>query len=128
MDPTSSPPQLCPFCLQNNILTPDQILAQSDNAFTITPRGAEGNYLIIPKAHAESPLELADNWWQDVKQLLLQVPDLHVPYNLSFNIGKVAGQSVSHLHLWVIPRSEGQPASGKGFARLIAEVNQQANT
>jgi len=79
--------------------------------------------LIIPNGHYESLLELPDTWWQDLKALLSKVPGLTGDYNLSLNYGKDAGQSVKHLHFWVIPRESGKPSSGKGFARLIAEAD-----
>jgi diadenosine tetraphosphate (Ap4A) HIT family hydrolase len=81
------------------------------------------SYLIIPAGHYESLLDLPDNWWQDMKSLLGRVPGLAGDYNLSLNYGKNAGQSLKHLHFWVIPREDGKPSSGKGFARLIAEAD-----
>ena len=85
-----------------------------------------GNYLIIPSYHAESISDLSDNWWKSVKQLIQKVPDLPEDYNVSFNIGKEAGQTIKHLHLWVIPRSAGEPASGTGLAGLVEAVNTSA--
>jgi diadenosine tetraphosphate (Ap4A) HIT family hydrolase len=55
--------------------------------------------------------------------LLPHIPDLPDDYNLVLNHGALAGQSVKHLHLWVIPRFAGKPSSGKGFARLILEAD-----
>lgn len=115
----------CPFCLSNNLFK-GEILAKSDGAFLTENVTFPGNYLIIPATHAESPLELPDEWWKDVKELLPQIPGLTADYNLSFNIGRQAGQTVKHLHLWVIPRTEGQPASGKGFITLANFYNEHA--
>lgn len=53
---------------------------------------------------------------------LLGVPALLDHYNLSFNIGKLAGQTSKHLHMWVVPRSAGQ-AAGKGLATLVSEAS-----
>lgn len=98
-------------------------MAQASHAYLIPAKSSPGNYLIIPKDHAEDPVDLPGEWWQSVRELLPQVPGLGMHYNLSFNVGKLAGQSVKHLHLWVIPSAAGRPASGKGFARLLAEAN-----
>jgi len=74
--------------------------------------------------HVESPLDLPDDWWRDVKELLAQVPAQLVDYNLTFNVGREAGQSVKHLHFWVVPRKADEPASGKGLGALIEAYNQ----
>ncbi len=83
-----------------------------------------GNYLIIPDAHVESPLDLNDTWWADVKALLPKLPLPLTDYNLSFNIGTQAGQTIKHLHLWVIPRKPDEQASGKGLITLINYHNE----
>jgi len=85
-----------------------------------------GNYLIIPKLHVESVVGLPDNWWQDVKELLSKIPGPLTDYNLSFNIGPAAGQTVKHLHFWVIPRRADEPASGQGLITLINFRNKHA--
>jgi diadenosine tetraphosphate (Ap4A) HIT family hydrolase len=114
----------CPFCLDNHLLKGD-IIATVNGAYLINAQPPNAScYLIIPELHTESPQDLPDTWWQSVKALLLQMPEMPTDYNLSFNIGKVSGQTLSHLHLWVIPRVAGQPASDMGLASLIARVNQ----
>lgn len=113
----------CPFCLSNELLR-GTVLTDSPGAYLIEAADSPGNYLIIPKAHAESPVDLPDQWWQEMKILLGRVPNLPAAYNIAMNVGKDAGQSVKHLHFWVIPRASGQAASGKGLARLIHEANQ----
>jgi diadenosine tetraphosphate (Ap4A) HIT family hydrolase len=112
----------CPFCRSNSLLRGD-IIASTDNAYLINAQGSE-SYLVIPENHVESVQELTDNWWQEVKTLIEQVPSLTPDYNLSINIGKIAGQTVKHLHLWIIPRADGQPASNNGLASLIQKINQ----
>ncbi|MDB5179214.1 MAG: hypothetical protein JWN01_1157 [Patescibacteria group bacterium] len=115
--------QDCPFCRSNGRLK-GEIVATSEGAYMIDSSSNSGNYLIIPETHVEALTELPDTWWVDLKALLAQVPGLAQDYNLSINIGKLAGQTVKHLHFWVIPRAAGEAASGKGFVGLIDEVNQ----
>lgn len=115
----------CPFCRTNGLLK-GAVTAETDTAYLIEATFGSGNFLVIPTAHIESPLGLPDTWWKDVKTLLPKIPNLTSDYNLSFNLGKEAGQSLKHVHLWVISRIAGQPASGKGLARLIDEANAQA--
>jgi diadenosine tetraphosphate (Ap4A) HIT family hydrolase len=114
----------CPFCLENRLLKSD-ILHETDDGFLILALGNQGNYLIIPKMHVEDPGDLPDNWWADFKQLLAKVPIDRAHYNLSLNVGQHAGQTLKHLHFWVIPRRAGLPTSGKGLATLVADQNQE---
>lgn len=112
----------CPFCLTNGLLK-GEILAESAGGFMIAASSSPGNYLIVPKIHAEDPAQLPVNWWNEMRELLPQVPELGEHYNLSLNVGKLAGQSVKHLHFWVVKREGGRGSSGKGLARLIAEAD-----
>ena len=113
-------PTDCPFCRVNGLLKGD-VVAETKQAFLIEFNFGKGYYLIVPDAHAESLQDLPDNWWADFKQLLGKVPDLASEYNLSLNYGKNAGQTVKHLHFWIVPRSGGKPSSGKGLAGFIKE-------
>jgi diadenosine tetraphosphate (Ap4A) HIT family hydrolase len=114
----------CPFCRDNNLLQVD-VLAETSGGYLTEAYRSPGNYLIIPSYHAESLFELADSWWTDAKALLAQVPNLTPNYNLSWNIGKLAGQSVSHVHMWVIPRTASQATAGKGLATLVHANNHE---
>jgi diadenosine tetraphosphate (Ap4A) HIT family hydrolase len=121
MTPTTQPD--CPFCRSNNLLK-GEVLAETDHAFLVLAQFGSRNHLIIPSSHTEELTDLPDSWWQDFKALLAKVPGLTGDYNVSLNYGPEAGQTVKHLHFWIIPRDAGTPASGKGFARLIDEANQ----
>lgn len=114
----------CTFCRSNGKLK-GQVTAETEDAYLIEAAYGSKNYLIIPSAHVESIYDLSDTWWSDVKALVPKIPNFTKDYNLSFNIGEEAGQTIRHLHFWVIPRVAGQPASRKGFARLIDEANTQ---
>lgn len=113
----------CPFCLGNGLLK-GEVLFRSAGAYLIEAHTNPGNYLVIPSVHVESPLDLPDDWWHEMKELLPRAPRLPEAYNIAMNLGEHAGQSVKHLHFWIVPRPGGQPASGKGLARLIQEMNQ----
>jgi diadenosine tetraphosphate (Ap4A) HIT family hydrolase len=110
----------CPFCRSNGLLK-GQLLAEVPEAYLIDNYQFPGNYLIIPTVHVKSLLDLPDNWWHNVKSLLPQIPGLASNYNLSFNIGPHAGQTIAHLHLWIIPRAADQSSSGKGMISLLID-------
>lgn len=115
----------CTFCVENGLLK-GEVLAETEGGFVTAALGNPGCCLVTPKVHAETVAELPDGWWQDMKALVPKVVADSVPFNISLNYGRDAGQTVAHLHFWVIPRQSGLPASGKGFARLIAEADGNA--
>ena len=117
-------PTDCALCRANNQLK-TEVVAETPGGYLIPAITSPGNFLIIPNAHIESPQDLPDSWWSDVKTLLASMPDQPSQYNISLNIGQAAGQRIKHLHFWVIPRAGGQPASGKGLALLIQEANER---
>lgn len=114
----------CPFCLQNGLFKGEAI-AQTDNGFVTEALYNPGCYLIIPTLHAETISELPDYWWKEMKALLPQVAGPQSSFNISLNFGADAGQTVDHLHFWIIPRKAGKPSSGKGLARLISEADRE---
>ena len=120
MSTTPTTPPNCPFCRSNGLLR-GEVLAETEGGFMVATDFDA--HLIIPNVHAESLSDLPDTWWQDFKTLFAQVPGLPESYNLSLNVGKNAGQSVKHLHFWIIPREGGKPSSGKGLARFIADAD-----
>jgi diadenosine tetraphosphate (Ap4A) HIT family hydrolase len=111
-----------PLCRSNGALK-TRVLFASGDVYLTESFSNQGNYLIVPEDHAERLDDLPDTWWRDAKAALRHVASLEGNYNLSINVGKQAGQTVKHLLFWEIPRAAGQPASGKGLARLIDEAN-----
>lgn len=118
-------PRNCPFCRTNGILK-GEVLYASDGAFMIEAQSNPGNFLIIPDLHVEAPDKLPDTWWAEFKEVFAHVPGRGENYNLAMNVGRESGQTVKHLHFWVVPRVAGQPSSGKGLATLMAEVDRLA--
>lgn len=78
-----------------------------------------GSYVIIPKSEVSSPFDLTDKEWNDSRELLLKVKkyidETYKPdgYNIGWNVGAVAGQSVEHAHMHIIPRYADEPLAGK---------------
>ena len=103
-------------------ITPADWLASNRSAFAIADAHpvTEGHALVVPR-------RLIASWWEasrderhDLMDLVDEVKALlderHQPdgYNVGFNAGAAAGQTVEHLHLHVIPRYAGDVADPRG--------------
>ena|SRR6185503_2982386 len=114
----------CPLCRSNDLLKVE-VLAETEGGYLVEAYKSQGNFLIIPAEHTERLTDLPDTWWATFKQLLAKVPVPLQDYNISLNHGKNAGQTLPHLHFWIIPRTGDTPASGRGLASLIDIANQE---
>lgn len=87
-----------------------------------------GSYVIIPKSEVTSPFELSDKEWADTKLLMHEVKEYldktYQPdgYNIGWNVGEVAGQSVKHAHLHILPRYKDEPFAGKGIRSWLKKA------
>ncbi len=116
----------CPFCIENGKVN---ILSETEGAYLVEALQGPGFYLIIPKQHIESLLDLPGLWQTCVADLLRHIPEIQAGkhFNLSYNQGHVAGQRVSHVHAWVIIRSDSEVEETRhlGLASLISNPNKQ---
>ena len=118
-----APPQACPFCT----VAPSRVVEEDKHAvlildgFPVSP----GHSLIIPKRHVGSFFEITDIERGALLKLLDRAKELvskrHNPagYNIGINDGPAAGQTVSHLHIHLIPRYEGDVADPRGGVRWV---------
>jgi len=80
-----------------------------------------GSYVIVPKSLVSTPFELSEAEWLDTKKMVdvikQYLDEKYKPdgYNMGWNVGKVAGQTVQHVHLHIIPRFADEPFAGKGI-------------
>lgn len=113
----------CPFCQidRNEILAENGTFAAKWDNYPASP----GHVLLIPRRHVISPLELTDSEWQDLHRLLGTAvarlvgefgPD---GFNIGFNIGIAAGQTIQHLHMHLIPRYSGDVEQPRGGIRNV---------
>jgi len=102
-------------------------LAANDSAFVIADRFpvSPGHALVVPR-------RVVDTWWEatdaeraDILALVDEVkhrldaelqPD---GYNVGFNSGAAAGQTIGHLHIHVIPRYRGDVPDSRGGVRHV---------
>lgn len=105
----------CIFCKIANGEIPTKTLYEDADFRVILDLGpaTKGHALILPKEHAANLYELPDETAGKVfvlaKRMALTMREkLHCDgLNLVQNNGEVAGQTVSHFHLHLIPRYKG---------------------
>ena len=84
-----------------------------------------GSYVIVPKSLVSTPFELSDEELLDTKKMMHTIKhhldEKYKPdgYNLGWNVGRIAGQTVEHVHLHIIPRFADEPFAGKGIRHWL---------
>ena len=84
-----------------------------------------GSYVVIPKSMTSTPFNLTQEEWAATREMIHTVKqhldEKYRPdgYNLGWNVGRVAGQEVSHVHLHIIPRFADEPFAGKGIRHWL---------
>ncbi len=115
---------MCLFCE----IPADRIVARNDLAyaihdgFPVTPL----HTLIIPKRHAETYFELTEAEILACNQLLskcrneiLKSDPKVEAFNIGMNAGEVAGQTIFHCHIHLIPRRKGDVENPRGGIRHL---------
>lgn len=105
----------CIFCKIASGEIPSKTLYEDENFRVILDLApaANGHALILPKEHVENLFELQDETAAEVFVLAKKVAVLLKEklccdgLNVVQNNGEVAGQTVKHFHLHLIPRYEG---------------------
>ena len=87
--------------------------------------------LIIPKRHIKDYFDLSkdeliacDELIKTVKEEILSKDQTVKGFNLGTNVGKVAGQSILHCHIHLIPRREGDVENPQGGIRSVIPSKQ----
>ncbi len=120
----AEPAANCPFCnpgSERKILLENETVYALLDKFPVNP----GHTLIIPTRHCADYFELtakeqSDCWLMlnDAKALLSMQyhPD---GYNVGINIGALAGQTIFHVHIHLIPRYKGDVEDPRGGVRGV---------
>lgn len=114
----------CPFC---HLESEREIIIESSSIFSTFDKFpvSKGHSLIIPKRHCSDYFELTfeeqTECWSivnKVKQVLIEKynPD---GFNIGININEVAGQTISHVHIHLIPRYKGDVKDPEGGVRGV---------
>ena len=117
----------CFFCRMLKNDTKKEILAQNELAVIIrdTRPVSDGHSLIIPRRHVSSFFDTSPEERMALMDLLdLTKEDLDREfspddYNVGINDGPLAGQSIPHLHMHLIPRYQGDKDDPRGGVRWI---------
>lgn len=119
---------MCPFCHPESYELQQVVLENDLCRFIQQPKKVlVGSGFIVPKRHRETVFDLTVEEWVATFALLKEAKQLieerHDPqgYNVGWNNGSVAGQSVPHVHLHVIPRFEDEPHAGRGIRYWIKQ-------
>ena len=113
----------CPFCTVdlNRIAFMDDLVVGLWDGFPVSP----GHLLIVPRRHAATWDDLTAEekraLWECVDKAKAVIQSRHQPdgFNVGFNLGAAAGQTVFHFHLHVIPRYSGDVADPRGGVRHV---------
>lgn len=104
---------------------PDQqaVLRNELCVFLVRPerKSLPGSGLIVPFEPRETVFDLTPAEWTATFELLHEarawIEEHHAPdgYNVGWNNGRVAGQTIPQVHLHVIPRFADEPLAGRGI-------------
>ena len=119
----------CLFCNSSN----KEYLFENDFAFSTLDSFpvSELHVLIIPKRHIKNYFELSNNEILACNKIILlsknkieKMDQTIKGFNLGTNCGKVAGQSINHCHIHLIPRREGDVINPQGGVRGVIPSKQ----
>lgn len=120
---------VCPFCRYESL----EIIERSPNFFVVYDKTpvTQGHCLIIPFRHLADALELSSaeisEAWELAQTLRhkLQADDSAITgFNLGFNSGIDAGQTIFHVHIHLIPRRQGDVEKPRGGVRGVIPARQ----
>ena len=87
--------------------------------------------LIVPKRHVQNYFEMDNEEIQACNEIILKTKKQILKedptvkgFNIGTNVGKVAGQSIMHCHIHLIPRREGDVENPQGGVRSVIPLKQ----
>ena len=123
------PNKPCLFCNieESGLVDENQLAYVSYDSYPVT----EKHCLIIPKRHVKDYFDLTEEEIVACDQLIkeikkeIEIKDPLVKgFNIGTNSGKVAGQSIMHCHIHLIPRREGDVENPQGGVRSVIPLKQ----
>jgi len=111
----------CIFCREQTLIHETDLTYVTYDTYPASP----GHALIITKRHVANYFDCTQEevieLWQSVAVAKQIVDKDHSPdsYNVGINVGSVAGQSVPHIHIHLIPRYQGDVEDPRGGVRSV---------
>ena len=114
----------CPFCS----LDTERVLEFNEHAVAFRDGYpvTELHTLVIPKRHVTTYFELTEDERKSIHTLLesqrakiMAEDDTVEGFNIGWNCGEAAGQTVFHAHVHLIPRRKGDVENPRGGVRHI---------
>ena len=119
----------CLFCnsKQSGLSAENEFAFASYDTYPVS----EFHCLIIPKRHVRDYFDLSDDEVIACNNLIKQIKDeilskdLSVKgFNIGTNSGVIAGQSIMHCHIHLIPRRKGDVDNPQGGIRSVIPMKQ----
>ena len=119
----------CIFCKirEEELQFENQLAYSSIDSYPVS----EFHSLIVPKRHVETYFQLTIEEIQACNDLILKTKEKILKqdssvkgFNIGTNAGKVAGQSIMHCHIHLIPRREGDVEDPQGGVRSVIPKKQ----
>ena len=119
----------CIFCKirKEELQFENQLAYSSIDSYPVS----EFHSLIVPKRHVETYFDLTYEEIQACNELILKTKEKILEqdstvkgFNIGTNAGKVAGQSIMHCHIHLIPRREGDVEDPQGGVRSVIPKKQ----
>ena len=123
----------CTFCNIEKTADKSRIVYQDDTWIAIYDNYpvSEGHVLLIPKRHVETffnlnMIELGSlGVTIGIIKMILDKKFHPDGYNIGTNCGEVAGQTVMHCHIHIIPRYKGDMENPRGGVRGVIPEKQK---
>jgi diadenosine tetraphosphate (Ap4A) HIT family hydrolase len=116
-------PEPCPFCNPRA----EEIVARNQLCYALWDGfpASKGHLLVIPFRHTLDFFSMTDEEKQALVLLIGECREVIERdlkpdgYNIGFNVGEAAGQTVMHCHCHLIPRYAGDVPNPRGGVRRV---------
>ena len=119
----------CIFCKtnQNELIFENDLAYASSDSYPVS----QFHSLVVPKRCIENYFELSEkeilacnDLIKKLKKKIISEDKSVEGFNIGTNAGKVAGQSIFHCHIHVIPRRKGDVDNPQGGVRSVIPLKQ----